>query len=133
MKMRIKEYTYNNKYKSVIKGLFFIVVIILFAFSVLKMYEDETSPILNKLEEQNSITTKKLDSLKLDNKLLKKDIDSLQESDSIHKRVIHNLYEQNNLNYNILKNLKNEKDFINPVTYNEQIEFISKYRYTPYE
>lgn len=136
-----------DKYKYAIQGLLAVIIITVFAGSVRYLAIEDNQKVISTIkkgqnedmkaraiaEERERVANKKRDStLLLLNASRQNETLLLNRFLGIEKSVFL-LQQQYNEQYNELKNIQNEKDIIPDVSTAEQLDFISKYRYSEYK
>lgn len=126
----------TDKQKNWIKTLGFLLVSTLFTYWVVRVFQDESDEAIERIlaesEQQQRVISNKLDSARYVTMVSQAELESLKSD--IRKidtnlEAFHNKQEKA---LNELKKLqKNEKDYIPNASYSEQLNFISKYKYTP--
>lgn len=122
------------KIKNFIIGFISIVIILLFTYSSISIFNIEnTVPIIKELKQESNNLNHKIDSVNKINTVLKEDVFLLKEDLKNSYEVLNDVKQLNLESYNNFKKLKNEKDYIPNVSYNEQLDFITKYKFSPVE
>lgn len=136
-----------DKYKYAIQGLLAVIIITVFAGSVRYLAIEDNQKVISTIkkgqnedmkaraiaEERERVANKKRDStLLLLNASRQNETLLLNRFLGIEKSVFL-LQQQYNEQFNELKNIQNEKDIIPDVSTAEQLDFISKYRYSEYK
>lgn len=122
------------KIKNFIIGFISIVIILLFTYSSISIFNIEnTVPIIKELKQESNNLNHKIDSVNKINTVLKEDVFLLKEDLKNSYEVLNDVKQLNLESYNNFKKLKNEKDYIPNASYNEQLDFITKYKFSPVE
>lgn len=136
-----------EKYKYAIQGLIAVIIITVFAGAVRYLAIEDNQKVISQIkqgqsedlqarkdaEDRERIANKKRDStLVLLNASRQNENLLLNKFTGIEKSVF-SLREDYNKQFKELKNIQNEKDIINDAPVAEQLDFISKYRYSEYK
>lgn len=135
-----------NKYKNLLKGLLVVLLTIAFAGSVRYLAIDDNIKVINEIRRGqiiDSLAKKQAEKNELiangkrDSAIALFDVSRKNEVLIISKvltleKSVNSMRTQYLQQLNELKNIQNEKDIVSGATDSQQLDFITKYKYTEY-
>lgn len=129
----------NNNVKNILAGLFAVLVVCVFAFSVINMTKENAEKQMHALKEikinaqkEAAEANKNRDAVIKQNFELSKQIGGLENQVIIFSKNIMGLSSKFDKSFNEIKNYQNEKDHVTDAPTDEQSDFLSKYKYKEY-
>ena len=135
-----------NKNKNLLKGLFAVLLTIAFAGAVIYLAVEDNNKVINEIHRGqiiDSLPKKQAEKNELiangkrDSAIALLDVSRQNEILIISKvlnleKSVNSMRTQYLQQLNELKNIQNEKDIVNGATGSQQLDFITKYKYTEY-
>ena len=135
-----------NKNKNLLKGLFAVLLTIAFAGAVRYLAVEDNNKVINEIHRGqiiDSLAKKQAEKNELiangkrDSAIALLDVSRQNEILIISKvlnleKSVNSMRTQYLQQLNELKNIQNEKDIVNGATDSQQLDFITKYKYTEY-
>lgn len=127
-----------TKYKDILKALGFLFVIAVFVWSISNIIETKNRQTVEKLisnsEKKEHNAKKERERIAYNNFILARRFDSLQSDMNTHNQLLFGIKKDYSLHLEQFNQIKeNEKQFIPNATLSEQLDVISKAKYSEFK